>query len=54
MLNMLCGGAVYVFGVFSDDLKESLAFSQSQIQFVALAVNVGDYLPIAGGKACTD
>ena len=48
----LCGGAVYVFGTYSSQLKEALfagdSDAQTKVQSLALANNVGNYLPISG------
>ena len=48
----LCGGAVYVFGTYSSQLKEALfpgdADAQTKVQSLALASNVGNYIPVSG------
>ena len=52
MFMELAGGHVYLFGKYSDELKFTL-FSdddnaQTRIQGMALAANIGNYLPFAG------
>ena len=48
----LAGGNVYLFSVYSNQLKEILfagdPSAQTKIQAMALASNVGNYVPLAG------
>jgi hypothetical protein len=48
----LCGGSVYVFGTYSSQLKSALfagdSTAQAKVQSLALASNIGNYIPISG------
>eukprot|EP01060_Flectonema_neradi_P027729 TRINITY_DN3733_c2_g2_i1.p1 TRINITY_DN3733_c2_g2~~TRINITY_DN3733_c2_g2_i1.p1 ORF type:complete len:558 (+),score=77.99 TRINITY_DN3733_c2_g2_i1:335-2008(+) len=52
MFMELAGGHVYLFGKYSDELKFTLfsddSNAQTRIQGMALAANIGNYLPFAG------
>jgi dipeptide/tripeptide permease len=49
----LAGGNVYLFSLFSEELKAALfaptdTSAQSKLQMMAFAANIGNYLPFAG------
>eukprot|EP00164_Ancoracysta_twista_P002476 GFYU01003287.1.p1 GENE.GFYU01003287.1~~GFYU01003287.1.p1 ORF type:complete len:539 (-),score=151.26 GFYU01003287.1:174-1790(-) len=49
MFMLLCGGTMYVFGVYSDQLKKDMNYTQTDIDSVGSTANVGGYLGIVAG-----
>jgi MFS family permease len=45
----ICGGAMYAFGVYSEQLRITLSYSQTQLQSLALASNIGNFCNIPSG-----
>ena len=45
----ICGGAMYAFGVYSEQLRITLSYSQTQLQSLALASNIGSFCNIPSG-----
>jgi hypothetical protein len=43
-------GSIYAVGLYSDDLKTkaSRGYSQTEINYIFLALNIGFYIPNAG------
>ena len=42
LLLEICGGAMYAFGVYSEQLRITLSYTQTQLQSLALASNIGN------------
>ena len=49
LLLEICGGAMYAFGVYSEQLRITLSYTQTQLQSLALASNIGNFCNIPSG-----
>jgi len=51
MIAELCGGTMYLFGLYSGDISATLGFSQTQTDSIALLSNIGNFCNIFSGIA---